>query len=90
VGDCCEALGWTGCGTAVLLITHDMSVVGDIANEGGPHVCRAHRAACATSANRPVPGRQLTDHPYPRVTTQWQIHTRRLRPRSTFPSADDL
>jgi len=39
-----------------------MSVVADIANEGGPHVCRAQRAACATSANRPVPGRQLPDH----------------------------
>jgi hypothetical protein len=37
-------LGQYGHGTAALL-THDMSVVADIADEGGRHVCRTHRAA---------------------------------------------
>jgi hypothetical protein len=53
-----KELGLDGRGTALLLITHDMIVVADIADEGGPYVCWAHRAACTTSANLPVPGRQ--------------------------------
>ena len=75
-------LGQYGHGTAALL-THDMSVVADIADEGGPHVCWAHRAACATSATSQSPaGSYLITAPA--VTAQWQRHLRRLPPRSTF------